>query len=306
MRPWPRDIEAALLYPTAPPVLLADILDPLNHRLENFGMQFRVTSNPGRNYIVLSNGPLRIVISLNAAPLAPSVLATALASAYTHVRAHDYSGATDRHRHTACITVSDTNTGASAQAPVPVETKIVICHVAVRVLMSFGRPEAVHWVQSDNLFAPEEIAAAEGFGFPVTLVTHPALFSEPGEEGGGKKTGFVSNNSEHFFGKPVVVEPTTVPLDEALTFVDLCIMRKLHGVDMLRDGARLPFSASVEIRVAHRPADAAFPQGAIDLSFRRPDPCAQRHRPPFAAPETGLGPLSTPAIHGGASFGGLR
>ena len=254
-----RKVEAVLLYAAPPEVTLPEFLIALNDVLRPpknppFALALGATIELAR----LTDGARILDVALTARPLSGALLEDALNARYAAVRAHDYEDACARHRVT--LTLS-----ATAQTLAEAVTAV---HAAVVAAMGMALPEAVLWVQSSTLFVPEEIPPVEGLGFPVSLVTRPEFRPATPDARGRRRVSFVSALSEEWFGKPIVVEPTAVPLPEVLSVIDLFILRKVAGEDLLAGERRYSIPGGIDVAVRHRPAAGAFRTGHIELTIR--------------------------------------
>jgi hypothetical protein len=268
-----RKVEAVLLYAGLPGITLPEFLIALNDVLRPpknppFALALGATIELAR----LGDGARTLDVALTACPLSGALLEDALTARYAAVRAHDYDGACARH--TATLTLS-------ATAPT-LPQAITAVHAGVVAAMGMAVPEAILWVQSSTLFVPEEIPPVEGLGFPVSLVTRPEFRPAAPDARGRRRVSLVSVLSEEWFGKPIVVEPTAVPLPEVLSVIDLFILRKVAGEDLLSGERRIVIPGGIDVTVRHRPPAGAFRTGHIELTIRASREGPQEVRDPSA------------------------
>ncbi|MFN0115954.1 MAG: hypothetical protein ACKVPY_14880 [Paracoccaceae bacterium] len=255
-----RTVEAVLLYARAPATTLAEFLLALNDRRRPPGQDpFAIVLGQTLDLAKVSDGLCAIGIARTNRPLGGELLSEALGDRYAALRAHDYDGAAARHSATVTI---------SATSPSGLPDAILTAHAGVSAMLAVSRPEAVLWLQSKTIFAPEEIPPLDGLSFPVSLITRPVFRTVMPDVRGRRRISFLSAGSEDWFGKPVVVEPTPLPLPEALSVVDLFILRKLAGEDLLDTDRRFDFPGGIEVTVRHRPAEGTFRAGHIELTIR--------------------------------------
>lgn len=269
-----RRVEAVLLYARPPGVTLPELLIALNDVLRPpknppFALALGATIELAR----LSDGARILDVALTPRPLSGALLSDALGARYAAMRAHDYDGACARH--TATLTLS-------AEAPALADAVLAV-HAGVVAMMSKARPEAILWVQSSTLFVPDEIPPVDGIGFPVSLVTRPEFRPASPDARGRRRISFVSALSEEWFGKPIVVEPTAVPLPEVLSVIDLFILRKIAGEDLLAGDRRFAIPGGIDVAVRHRPPAGAFRTGHIELTIRPSREGPQDVRDPSSA-----------------------
>ena len=220
---------------------------------------------------------MRVSLMPRNAPDLPGDFVRPLTASYTRIRPNDYAARVGAHRASVTITVADAR--ADRTIPIPETTFIVVCHAALVALIAQSRPLVIHWRQSDMMVLPTEVPPIRGIGFPVSLATRPEVSQSRPDARGRTRFGLHFEKSEMFFGKPVVVEPTTHPMPEVLTLVDFCIMRRLGGEDLLTDGATVGLPGPVEVAVRHLPPTEALPAGSISLSLRAPLSRPQPARP---------------------------
>ena len=293
-------IEATLLYPAPPRLAGASLLDAVNAGLQPFGLWFwDVPAAPGEA-LALSNGAMRVALRPVEHPLPGAEIAAALGGSYTRLRPNDYAGRVAAHKAAVRLDVCDVRD--ARPEPIPEATMVVVAHAVVAAAKSAQPPLVIHWRQSDMLVLPEEVPPLRGIGFPASLVTRPEIVDAGRDSGGRLRLGVTAALSERYFGKTVTVEPTAHPLDEVLSLIDFCLLKRLAGEELLTDGATLGLPGPVEVTVRHRAASADHPAGSIALSLRAAPPRANLRRTPapaviegsrarpsgaFAAPRTG-------------------
>jgi hypothetical protein len=274
-RDW--KIEAALMYRDRPDFPLAALRAGLNTGLARFRLEFRVKESAA-DRAVFSNGIVDVVVARLDRPLPPARFARALEARFARVRPNDY--ATPLAVHDRAVMV-EAREAPDCGLPVPVETRIVIAHAAVLAVQGLAWPDLVHWSQSDTLFLPEEVPQIEGIGFPAMLVTRPEITAAGTDPRGRRRFSVVAGLSEHWFGKPVTVAPTTQALPEVLAVIDFFLVRHIAGDEVLAQDGVMALSDRTEVVIRHLDADARFLRGRIELTFRAR---AQERRAPGPVP----------------------
>lgn len=271
-----RTVEAVLLYARATDATLPEFIVALNDTLRPPERHhFTVSTGMTLDLAMATDGTRSLSVALTNRPLAGERLAEALTARYASLRAHDYDEAAARHR--ATVTLSATSPAGLADA-------VLVLHHGIAAMMALETPEAVLWLQTGTIFVPAEIPPLDGLGFPVSLVTRPDFRTATPDARGRRRISLVSRHSEEWFGKPIVVEPTALPLPEVLSVIDLFILRKIAGEDLLEGDRRFAFPGGIEVSVRHRAPAGLFRHGHIELVLRPTREGPQDIRPPATQP----------------------
>jgi hypothetical protein len=277
--------EAALLYARAPDLTAAH-LEPLAATLARAAgtTSLLAADAPGLLRMVAERFEIRIGTHRTRLPAA--LTDAALKSRFTAVRPNDYAERVRRHEGYLALSVrplSETSPG----------TEVVVAHLVLLHLIDLVRPEAILWAATGALFLPEEIPPADGLGFPSMLVLNPDIRMDGTDPRGRRRYGFTVGGSREWFGRTVVVEPTSHPLPETLAFVDLCLVARLSGEDILASEGDIPIDAATLVSIRHKPPGRVHPEGHVALSFHATRPM-DRIRPAIPKAPVPRSPAPTP------------
>ncbi|MCX7889791.1 MAG: hypothetical protein N2422_08715 [Rhodobacteraceae bacterium] len=266
-------IEATLFFRRVP-ALPADLEPAIVTALGRFGHRVARIEPDGAGGQIFDAADLSLTLRLSPVPADPAPFAAMIDASFARIRPNDYAGRLAANRGTVTLALAPASTLTEADA-------IRAAHAALAATIRRIRPEAIAWSPNDTLFLPEEIPAADPAMFPASLALRPEIRMASADPAGRRRHGFVAGNAERWFGKALVVEPTTVPLPETLAFVDLCLIARMAGEDILARPATLRVTETLSVTVRHQPPGRVFPAGHIALAFHSTGDRI-RVRPPVA------------------------
>ncbi len=272
---FPDDIQAALLF-DAPITNLEEMVRAFA-RLEEArtGATFNMPeARPGLFYRLFGSGELMVTFEYVARPPNVELFQPALASPVTGIIGPDIRGALTRCRSHILINVSHGAMGGVLDSPdiaqflsaidfnVPGASlpqfvrRLEVCALASRIVGDHVQPQAVHWVQSDQLIPGEKFDAFASAAAPSPLHVHPVLFGSAERNDPKPKVGIRTFGARHFIGGEIVIEPSELPwaanYETALAFIRIATTQNGY---IIPDGDTLgPEDRSQSYRCIHRPA----------------------------------------------------
>lgn len=249
-----------------------------------------VDHRPG-SFLRLSDPLAGLMVTLDciATPPDPAVFASALASPVTTLITPDMRARVARARGHVLVEIGhgplvgaashsgfdavleEVNPAASSALPpesaAAFDLRLDLLALAARVVTDHAQPGAIHWTQSNQLFAPDTFEAVAAMGFPGPLAIHPMLFGTLDAASESAEIGLRTFGARHFLGREIIVPATRLPwsaaYEAALAF---CAFAAMEDGFVIPDGDTFgpPASAAGEPeagigtwRVHHREA----PQG---------------------------------------------
>jgi|GEM_PF-6027132 len=250
----------ATLFFRRVPALPPDLVPAIVTALGRFGHSIARIEPEGSEAHRFEARGFTLRLALCPEPADPAPFAAMLTDSFTAVRPNDYRGPLAAHRATVALTLDPAAALGRADA-------VRAAHAALAACLRRLRPDLVAWGPNATLFLPAEIPPADPAVFPASLVLRPEIRIASADPAGRRRHGFVAGNAETWFGKAVVVEPTTVPLPETLAFVDLCLIARMSGEDILARPATMQVTDTLAVTIRHQPPGRVFPDGHIALSF---------------------------------------
>lgn len=258
-------MTAALLFGAHPEVDLQKLCGVLNARLAETGLTFAASSVAGGDLVILSHPACQLTIARNATALAGHEFGAAVKVMHrVGPVANSFADKVDQHRKHLFLTVTPRHQADALTDPL--HLSLIALHRAVLALMELSDPLAIYWAQSRILLRPVEMAATVSDPFPVTLVTRPVLMCAGQDTNNRPLTCFAINQSDRFFGKPLVLEDTRMTPQGAATLSATLLQRRLAGGLPLNHGDVVALSAAETLYVRHDPASQTYPDGLIRLS----------------------------------------
>ncbi len=148
------------------------------------------------------------------------------------------------------------------------EDRLAMAQYSVIGIMPEASANAIHWVQSQQLFEPRTFSPLAAHGFSLPLYCGPFLFGGEKTADGSVKAGVRALGSQNLLGKMVIFKPHTQDwarsYEQILAFIAYC--RSIGRI--LGDGET--FSADMPdapvIRVTHKRDIPQLPEGYVELS----------------------------------------
>jgi hypothetical protein len=148
--------------------------------------------------------------------------------------------------------------------------RLRVLKAALDALIDTVPVSLVHWVQSDMVFVPAELALWQGRDLPFSLVIHPLPRPARADIDGAARLGMVAGYSEHLLGKTLHLDP--LPRDQAAGFRQMVSMLNEHheGRIRLAHGDSLELSDGTLLHVRHEKAGSADKPGRICIGLTPP------------------------------------
>lgn len=275
-------IECALLYDRFESEDGDELFDLVETAILRSGLAkscHRISTDE-RNVHVLA-GEYYVMISQNAAPLAPDGFTNCVNQPYTKLTMPDAAERIARHRANTFVTITKgfpltgddrgfINEIAGQKYSftdwLEAKTAMELCYYFARHFCSKRTPIAVHWCPSDHLVDCDFFLGA-GRGPSLTpLFTRPNLYSSSGRMGSGAPIGMIANGSEYLLGRSVSFRESPVDMrwmiERVCNFIDMCSERG----NIIPHGQTFGSSASEVISVAHIAPTGNNPEGSIELT----------------------------------------
>ncbi len=274
---FPNEIQAALLFDSR--VAALDDIVRAFMRVEEArsGARFSLPeAKPGTFYRLFGGGDeMMVTLEYIDGPANADVFAQALGSAVTGILCPDIRERLTLSRSHILVNVSNGAMGNVLSSPdiarflqqidYKVEgqslrqfvRRLDLCALISRIVCDHAPAQAVHWCQSNQLFAGEQFDDVASLPAPGPLHVHPFLFGGAKAESGETKLGIRTFGARHFVGREVLIEPNVLPW--AANFETICAFLKIATVDkgyVIPDGDTFgPDDRSQSYRVVYRDAE---------------------------------------------------
>ena len=90
--------------------------------------------------------------------------------------------------------------------------RLDVCALISRIVCDHAMPQAVHWVQSNQLIPGEKFEMIASGDAPSPLHLHPYLFGSPDRDKENPKVGIRTFGARHFIGGEILIEPSVHPV----------------------------------------------------------------------------------------------
>lgn len=254
-------------------------LGALNAALGRFRMVLHSDGQDEDGNLVFGDARVGVTLHRAATPCPADTLAGALAAPIMALKPAGIRAGVAAHAGHVSVTVA-ARQGAS---PLPWHLQLVVLHRAILVLFDISDAGLAHLPLSDMLFDRDEIAGTRDMTVPLALCLHPvpiAARDVPVIAGVLPPLGLVMLGAERFCGKPVVLAPSPLPLQEGLALVTQLVRDHAGGLRLLEDGAHFDDAGPGGVFIRHSAPDDGAPAGRILIGPGDwPDPEAARGRP---------------------------
>lgn len=256
---------------------IAALCTRVNAAIRDTGMTLTQIDNGPRGHVVLTHPQLHLSITTHRRRLPRSTIAGALASPMAKARTPDYDRLHDAHRYTTTLTVGHGATpDTPLAAPLPLVLRLRVLKAALDALVDLAPVTLVHWLQSDVVFAPTELALWRGSDLPFALMMNPLPLPAQSRHDGTAHLGMIAVHSEHLLGKILMLDP--MPRDQATGLRQLTSMlNEYHqGRVQLAHGDSLQLTDGTILYVRHQKPASADQPGRICVGPNPP----QKRLPP--------------------------
>ena len=276
---YPNRLQAALLFDRPLHTLDAIVRDFIRIEAMRSGAAFAVSEeNPGRfTRLFCPTEELMLTFEYCDMPAVAQVFRGALSSPYTGILTPDIRDRITDSRSHILLEVShgvmagvedDPKIAAmfeaigrppSGASQAQFERRLGVLSLMSRIATDHAMPQAVHWVQSDQLMSGEIFdTLAAGDTMPGPLHIHPFLFGPRPAPGEDALIGIRSFGARHWLGREVIVQPNVLPwavnFETMLAFVRVATMPDGY---VIPDGDTFgPEDRSLSYRVIHHAAGA--------------------------------------------------
>lgn len=255
----------------------ADLCARVNAAILDTGMTLTETAGQPRGHALFSHPRVHLSVTTHRRKLPRSTIAGALASPITKARTPDYDRLFDSHHF---YTTLDVGHGPAPDSPItdplPLVLRLRVLKAALDALIDTTQVTLVHWLQSDMVFAPSELALWRDSDLPFALVMHPLPLPARSGRDGTPLLGMIAAHSEHLLGKTLQLDPML--RDQATGFRQLASMLNEHheGRIQLEHGDSLQLTDGTVLYVRHEKPQAADRPGRICVG---PNPPQKRVAP---------------------------
>jgi len=277
----PNRIDVALLYQDYSPFAYRRLVERLKAVLGNKTNVILGMHQDG-SFGVIDVGGVVVKVSQNNAPLSQDGFQGGLSSPFTELAQPDAKKLVAGHKKNIFVTVGDDNILAPnidlegmpselreitadvlGHHKVPTISEFVVwltvAAIVVNELTRMGRPDLIHWCQSDQFFLPDQIDLSDKQK-AMSLQIHPNLFTNGVDEEGRQWIGFHAYGSEHIMGHHVLVKETPFALPKVIRIVNDFIHSLSSGEELPRDGQVVLGSSGASLRVTTKEPDELHPR----------------------------------------------
>lgn len=294
---FPNEVQACILFDRRVSTLEKMVRTFLQVEEARTGSRFTISeAKPGVFYRLFGGGELMITLEYMDKPADMAAFQQPLSSAITGLLCPDIRKRLTKNRTHILVNVSHGVLGSVAQNPKIAEMmrtlgmpqeghslpqfkrRLDVLAMLARIVGDTETAQAVHWTQSNQLFAGEQFESFAKGEAPSQLHVHPYLF---GDRAAGKdKAGILTFGMRHFIGREVTIEPHSLPwaahLDTIIAFLRLATIDNGY---VIPDGDTFgPEGGRTSYRVLHRaPEEGGVPLVELvpllhrDHDFQAPD-----------------------------------
>lgn len=243
----------------------------VNAAIKDTGLTLSAVADQPKGHALFSHPRAHLSVVTHRGKMPRSVFASALASPITKARLADYDHLFASHAGYVTLDVGHGPApGETTSDPLPLVLRLRVLKGALDALIDTVPVSLVHWVQSDMVFVPAELALWQGRDLPFSLVIHPLPRPARADSDGAAGLGMVAGYSEHLLGKTLYLDP--MPRDQATGFRQMVSMLHEHheGRIRLAHGDTLELSDGTLLYVRHEKAETADTPGRICVGLTPP------------------------------------